>query len=91
MTRWLHLQCALGGAQGGVQRISQLEGWDRMGYDASKVRVIAGSTLLRPGYAYALTHRPGSPFCCLMAARLLFTFARPARALRLTGGARGNW
>ena len=36
MTRWLHLTCALAGAQNGIQRISQLEGWDRMGYDASK-------------------------------------------------------
>ena len=34
-TRWLRLPCALAGASGGVQRMSQLEGWDRMGYDAS--------------------------------------------------------
>ncbi len=32
-TRWLHLGCALRGAEGGVQRITQLEGWDRMGYE----------------------------------------------------------
>ena len=34
-TRWLRLPCALAGASGGVQRMSQLEGWDRMGYDVN--------------------------------------------------------
>jgi len=36
MTRWLHLACGLRGAMGGIRRISQLEGFDRIGYDASK-------------------------------------------------------
>jgi hypothetical protein len=46
MTRWLHLPCALGGAQGGVQRIGQLEGWDRVGYDCSaEIRTATGELL----------------------------------------------
>jgi hypothetical protein len=34
-TRWMHLTCALNGASGGIDRITQLGGWDRMGYDCS--------------------------------------------------------
>jgi len=45
-TRWLHLSCALEGACGGIQRISQLQGWDLMGYDASQeIRTETGEML----------------------------------------------
>jgi hypothetical protein len=41
--RWQHLSCALGGGAGGIQRITQLKGWERMGYDVSKeIREVTG-------------------------------------------------
>ena len=48
MTRWLHLSCALAGSQGGIQRLTQLKGWDRMGYDASlEIRSSTGEILTK--------------------------------------------
>ena len=45
-TRWIHHECALAGAQGGIQRLSQMHGWDRLGYDLSKeIRQITGEML----------------------------------------------
>ena len=45
-TRWMHLSCALDGANGGIERLSQLKGWDRMGYDCSlEVRTKTGEKL----------------------------------------------
>jgi hypothetical protein len=46
MTRWMKLQCAIDGANGGIQRITQLKGWDRMGYDVSlEIRTKTGELL----------------------------------------------
>lgn len=45
-TRWIHHECALAGAQGGIQRLSQMHGWDRVGYDLSKeIRQMTGEML----------------------------------------------
>ncbi len=45
-TRWMHHECALNGAQGGIQRLSQMHGWDRVGYDLSKeIRQMTGEML----------------------------------------------
>ena len=43
-TRWMHLTCALNTRQ--VKRITQLEGWDRMGYDVNlEIRQCTGEAL----------------------------------------------
>jgi hypothetical protein len=45
-TRWIHQECAMAGAQGGIQRLSQMHGWDRVGYDLSKeIREATGEML----------------------------------------------
>ena len=45
-TRWLHQTCAMQGSQGGIQRLGQLQGWDRIGYDASvEIRTLTGEML----------------------------------------------
>lgn len=45
-TRWVHHECAMAGAQGGIQRLSQMHGWDRVGYDLSKmIRQMTGEML----------------------------------------------
>jgi hypothetical protein len=42
----MHLSCALDGANGGIERLSQLKGWDRMGYDCSlEIRTKTGEKL----------------------------------------------
>jgi hypothetical protein len=55
--RWLHLTCAINGGCGGIKRITQLKGWDRMGYDCSlEIREETGEVLEKKAEA-ALKNR----------------------------------